>query len=125
MNVRVIVPSTNDVQAVRYASRHLYAHLMRTGVRIFEWPGKMMHAKCGAIDEVWSTIGSYNLDRRSFLHNLEVALVVIDSSVGEELQVEFETQLQRCKEVLPEVWERRSWWQKTKEWAFYQLRYWL
>jgi len=125
VSVRVIVPSTNDVQAVRYASRHLYARLMRSGVRIFEWPGRMMHAKCGVIDEVWSTIGSYNLDRRSFLHNLEVALVVIDAPVGETLAAEFETQLARCKEVLPAEWERRSWWQKTKEWICYGFRYWL
>lgn len=125
VDVRVIVPSTSDVQAVRYASRHLYTRLMRAGVRIFEWPGAMMHAKCGVIDEVWSTIGSYNLDRRSFLHNLEVALVVIDARVGEELEREFETQLARCKEVRAEEWERRGWWQKTKEWLFYGLRYWL
>jgi len=125
VSVRVIVPSTNDVQAVRYASRHLYARLMRAGVRIFEWPGRMMHAKCGVIDEVWSTIGSYNLDRRSFLHNLEVALVVIDASVGEELEAEFEVQIARCKEMLLVEWEQRSWWQKTKEWLFYGLRYWL
>ena len=123
--VRVIVPSTSDVQAVRYASRFLYARLMRTGVRIFEWPGRMMHAKCGVIDEVWSTIGSYNLDRRSFLHNLEVAVVVVDGAVGEELQVAFEEELKRCREVIPGEWEKRSVWEKAKEWAFYQLRYWL
>jgi cardiolipin synthase A/B len=125
VSVRVIVPSTSDVQAVRYASRHLYARLMKTGVRIFEWPGRMMHAKCGVIDGVWSTIGSYNLDRRSFLHNLEVALVVIDAKVGEELAAEFESQLARCREVLPVEWERRSAFEKAKEWVFYGFRYWL
>ena len=125
VSVRVIVPSTSDVQAVRYASRHLYARLMRTGVRIFEWPGRMMHAKCGVIDGVWSTIGSYNLDKRSLLHNLEVALVVIDAGVGAELAQEFETQLARCKEVLPATWGQRSWWEKSKEWIFYGFRYWL
>jgi cardiolipin synthase A/B len=125
VSVRVIVPSTTDVQAVRYASHHLYGRLMRSGVRIFEWPGAMMHAKCGVIDGVWSTIGSYNLDRRSLKHNLEVALVVIDSTVGAELGAEFEAQIARCQEVLPAEWEQRSWWQKLKELFFYQLRYWL
>jgi len=86
VSVRVIVPSTTDVQAVRYAS---------------------------------------NLDRRSFLHNLEVALVVIDAKVGADLGAEFEAQLARCNEVLPAEWERRGWWQRTKEWLFYGLRYWL
>jgi cardiolipin synthase len=98
---------------------------MRSGVRIFEWPGRMMHAKCGVIDGIWSTIGSYNLDRFSLKHNLEVALVVIDARVGEELEHEFETQIARCKEVRPEEWAQRGWWQKTKEWLFYGLRYWL
>jgi cardiolipin synthase len=69
-SVRVIVPSRSDLEPVYYASRHLYARLMRSGVRIFEWQGDMMHAKCAAIDGIWSTIGSYNLDRRSFIHNL-------------------------------------------------------
>ena len=72
-SVRVIVPSRSDIEPVYYASRNLYARLMRSGVRLYEWQGDMMHAKCAAIDGVWSTIGSYNLDRRSFIHNLDVS----------------------------------------------------
>lgn len=125
VSVKVIVPANFDVKAVYYASHHLYSRLLRRGVRIFEWPERMMHAKSGIIDEVWSTIGSYNLDRRSFVHNLEVGIVVLDRRIGSELQTRFDRDLATCREVTLEEWEKRSRWEKWLEWLFYQFRYWL
>lgn len=125
VEVRVIVPSASDVAAVYYASRHLYARLLKRGVRIFEWPERMMHAKCGVIDGVWTTIGSYNLDRRSFLHNLEAGLVTIDRDLGERMQDRFELDLVACREVTLEEWNQRSTWQQCLEAFFYAFRYWL
>lgn len=125
VSVCVIVPSYTDVKAVYYASHHLYGRLMRAGVRIFEWPERMMHAKIAVIDGAWSTIGSYNLDRRSLLHNLEVALVIADRQIGHDLEKQFEADVVACKEILPEEWKRRSAWEKAMEWLFYQIRYWL
>jgi len=113
------------VKAVYYAGRHLYEGLMRRGVRIFEWPDRMMHAKLGVIDGVWSTIGSYNLDRRSLLHNLEISLVIVDRNIGAKLQADFENDMNACHEIVPEQWRRRSRIEKTLEWLFYQIRYWL
>jgi cardiolipin synthase A/B len=125
VEVSVIVPSTSDVRAVYHASRHLYTRLLKRGVRIFEWPKRMMHAKGGVIDGVWTTIGSYNLDRRSFLHNLEVALVSIDRDLGQQMERQFQRDLALCKEITLDEWQRRSWWSKALSWFFYQLRYWL
>lgn len=125
VNVRVIVPSRSDVPTVGYATRRLYTRLLKSGVRIFEWPGAMMHAKTGVIDGIWSTIGSYNLDRRSFLHNLEVGLIVVDTSIGDTMQQRFEEACAISREIRLEEWEQRGWWQRTKEWCCYQLRYWL
>jgi cardiolipin synthase len=125
VSVRVIVPATSDVKAVYYASRHLYTRLLRSGIRIFEWPEHMMHAKCGVIDAVWSTIGSYNIDRRSFAHNLEVGVIMIDRRLGKDLEAQFERDLLGCREVRFDEWERRSTWQKFLELLFFQIRYWL
>lgn len=125
VDVRVIVPSTSDVTAVYWASRHLYGRLLRDGVRIFEWPERMMHAKTGVIDGVWSTIGSYNLDKRSFVHNLEVGLVSIDRELGARMQEQFLRDLTICREVTLDEWRKRSRWNKMLEWCYYQLRYWL
>lgn len=125
VSVRVIVPVALDVRAVYYASHHLYDNLLRRGVRIFEWPERMMHAKTGVIDGVWSTIGTYNLDRRSLVHNLEIGLVILDRRIGSELQERFEEDLSICREITLEEWQKRSAWEKALEWLFYQFRYWL
>lgn len=123
VSVRVILPSVSDVQAVAHASRHLHKRLIQRGVRIFEWPKEhMMHAKIGVIDEMWSTIGSYNLDHRSLQHNLEVGLVVVDDRLGRQLGEQFENDLRSCTEVTIESLARRSWWQRFLGWFWYQLR---
>jgi cardiolipin synthase len=125
VDVRVIVPSTSDVSAVYWATRYLYTRLMRRGVRIYEWPERMMHAKSGIIDAVWSTIGSYNLDRRSLLHNFEVGLIVLDREVGRALEAQFDEDLKGCREVLLAEWDKRSKLSRVLEWFFFQFRYWL
>jgi cardiolipin synthase len=125
VDVRVIVPSTSDVSAVYWATRYLYARLIRRGVRLYEWPERMMHAKSGIIDAVWSTIGSYNLDRRSLLHNLEAGVIVLDRDVGRALEKQFDEDLKGCREVLLSEWEARSKLSRVLEWFFFQFRYWL
>ncbi len=125
VSVRVVVPSVSDVMVVQYASRHLYKRLLRSGIRIFEWPLTMMHAKVGVIDGVWSTIGSYNLDARSFLHNLEVGLVIIDRDFAADLQQVFDADVKRCREVMIAECEKRSWRQRWIESIAYRFRYWM
>lgn len=122
VSVRIIVPGESDVGAVGHACRHLYGKLLRRGVRIFEWQESMMHAKLGVIDGVWSTIGSYNLDRRSALLNLEVGLVVIDEPLGKTLDAQFELDLAHTREVTLADVERLTLWQRFVGWFWYQLR---
>lgn len=125
VEVRVIVPAVSDVPAVGWASRRLYARLLKSGVRIFEWPERMMHAKAAVIDGVWTTIGSYNIDTRSLEHNLEVAAIVLDREVGAAMQEEFDHDAAQCHEVRLAEWRERPRWNRVLEWFFYQFRYWL
>jgi cardiolipin synthase len=125
VDVRVIVPGASDVWMVLYASRYIYASLLRGGVRIFEFPRKMMHAKAGVVDGIWSTIGSYNIDSRSFFHNLEVGLVILDPDFAAQVERVFEQDLAQCREILLEEWNRRGLWERTKEWLCHLFRYWL
>lgn len=122
VSVRVIVPSDSDVKAVHHASRYLYRRLLASGMRIFEWPESMMHAKAGIIDGVWSTIGSYNLDHRSLVHNLEVSLVCIDMPLAAKLQCEFELDVARCREITLADLEALSGWDRFRDWFWYQMR---
>lgn len=125
VQVRVVVPDHSDLASVMWASQHTYGGLLKAGVRIFRWPRRMMHAKTAVIDEVWTKIGSYNLDSRSLLFNLEVALTVIDRSLGARMQRTFENDVVRCEELVPARWSQRRFWRKFVAWFFYQFRHWL
>jgi cardiolipin synthase len=125
VSVRVIVPSVSDVALVYHASRYLYGRLLRQGVRIFEWPERMMHAKVGVIDATWATIGSFNLDARSFLHNYEVALVLLDRELAGSLQATFDADVAKCREFTEHDWASRSRRERLFQSFAYTFRYWL
>ena len=125
VRVQVIVPEVTDVRVVMFASRHLYPRLLRGGVHIYEWPARMMHAKTGVIDGVWSTIGSYNLDRRSLFHNLEAGVVVADELLGERMIELFDRELKRSREVTLEECLARPWFERMHQRFCYLWRHWL
>jgi cardiolipin synthase len=125
VDVRVIVPARGDIMPVQFASRALYASLMRAGIRIFEWREHVMHAKCGVIDGLWSTVGSYNLDHRSLLHNLELNVMIYGPEFGREMVSMFERDLESCAEVDPDSWPFRPLLDRLLERFFYMFRHWL
>ncbi len=125
VRVHVIVPEFSDVQVVQLASRHLFVRLLRSGVHIHEWPQRMMHAKIGVIDGVWSTIGSYNIDQRSLFHNLEASIVVFDAEFGARMQQLFDDELMKSREVRLAECRQRPWLDRARQWFWYQWRYWL
>ena len=125
VEVHVIVPEVCDVRVVQLASRHLFVRLLRAGVHIHEWPARMMHAKIGVIDGLWSTIGSYNIDQRSLLHNLEASIVVFDAGFGARLHKLFYDELMKCREVSLRECKQRPWFVRARQWFWYQWRYWL
>ena len=116
--VRVIVPGmSTDVPIVRAASRMYYEHLLRRGIRIFEYQPTMMHAKTMVVDGIWSTVGSSNFDDRSFRLNDEVNVNIFDERVGAEMSAMFEADLQRTVEVNLRRFGKRSTYARVKEWA--------
>ena len=85
----------------------------------------MLHAKTAVIDGTWSTVGSANIDRRSFLHNYELNVVVLDQAFGREMESAFEEDLRDSKEVTREQWRRRPWADRIKEFAARLTEYWI
>lgn len=73
-----------------HASRASFDELLTGGVRIFEQRNALLHAKTAVIDGALSTVGSANLDMRSFLHNNEVNAVVVGTDFGRRLEQVFE-----------------------------------
>ena len=107
------------------AGRSNYDELLRGGVQIYERQNALLHAKTALIDGVWATVGSTNLDWRSFLHNQEINAVVLGSEFGERMRAAFEADLAQSKQIMLEQWEKRSPLQRVKENFARLWQYWL
>lgn len=122
VDVRLLLPGKSDVQFAKYASRYLYKRFLKRGVRIFEYSGSILHAKTAVVDGVWSTIGSSNMDRRSFRRNLEVNSIVLDQGFGERMEAVFLEDLKRSGEITLQAFEKRSFMEFFLEWLCYRFR---
>ena len=89
VDVRLLLPGNSDHPLVLYAGRSYYAQLLAAGVRIFETKLAMLHAKTAAIDGVFSTVGSSNLDQRSFLLNFEANAFFYGAEMAKALENSF------------------------------------
>jgi len=125
VDVRVMVGGTTDVRAVLYASRSIYDHLLAAGVRMFEWEGRVLHAKTAVVDGRWATVGSSNLDAQSLRYNLEINAILRDAGFAAAMERMFEEDLVFCREVVTEGWGRRSVWVRAASWGAYLFRSWL
>ncbi|WP_306590475.1 cardiolipin synthase [Geothrix sp. 21YS21S-4] len=125
VDVKVILPSVSDNWLTPRGTHSFYDQMLRGGIRIFELKKAVLHAKTAVIDGTWSTVGSTNLDMRSFLHNKEVNVVVMGNGFGREMETAFLDDLQDSNEVTLEAWERRPWGPRVGEWFARLLAYWL
>jgi cardiolipin synthase len=124
VDVRLILPARTDAGLLKYAARQRYARLMRAGVRIHEYRPAVLHAKTAVIDGVWSTVGSANLDYRSFFHNDEANAFLICADFAAGMEAMFEQDLPHCAPIDPQVWKQRGWRERLLE-AFAGAIKWL
>lgn len=111
--ITVIVPGPiTDQRFLRLASRRSYGPLLKTGLRILEYQPGMTHVKVMVVDELWSVIGSTNLDNRSFEHNDEMNVAIRDEAVAARLIEDFDRDVTRSQAISYEAWKRRPVWEK-------------
>jgi cardiolipin synthase len=96
-----------DEQIVRNASRARWGQLLEAGVEIYEFQPTMYHCKIMIADDRWVSIGSSNLDNRSFRLNDEANLNVLDATFAAQQAKQFEEDLQRAHRVTLEEWKHR------------------
>ncbi len=122
VDVKLILPAESDVRSVQWAGERTYAGLLRDGVRVNLWLGSHMHAKTVAIDDVWATIGSYNLDYMSLFWNMEVVVEIVGENTPVRLREQFAIDLENCEALDYKTWRHRSWWRRLRSWFFYRFR---
>jgi cardiolipin synthase len=110
------------VAVVQYAVEALFDTLLKHGVQLWALPGTMLHAKTAIIDDKFTTIGSYNLDERSWHKNLEVNLAVENADFARYVRSWFERDLSSATPIALPTWRNRSLTRRGLEWASYGLR---
>ena len=125
VDVKLVLPSYSDSAPIFHLGRSYYTQLLRSGVRIYELRGAVMHAKTACIDGVWSTIGSTNLDWRSFLHNDEINAVILGHGFAAQMEAMFAEDLADSDEIALEQWQHRSLMLRLKERMARLGAYWL
>jgi cardiolipin synthase len=101
VKVQLVLPQDNDQEMVQHASRASYPELIKAGVEIYEYKGRMAHEKVAVMDGLWATFGSSNLDARSLENNDELNLAVMDAGVAEDIRTRlFDADLSKCERIL-------------------------
>jgi cardiolipin synthase len=113
VSVTAIVPGpVTDQRFLRLASRRSYGSLLKVGMHIREYQPGMTHVKTMIVDDLWSVIGSTNLDNRSFEHNDEMNVAIRDSAIAARLTCDFEADVSNSREISFAEWRKRPIWEK-------------
>jgi cardiolipin synthase len=123
VDVRLVLPGFSDFWAPVDAGRSHYDELLAAGVRVYEWHDALMHAKTAVIDSHWASIGSTNLDWRSFVHNYEADLIVYHAGFAQEMERRFRSDVAASVQIDPQQWRSRGLAQKLREWIARQWEY--
>jgi cardiolipin synthase len=125
VKVRMILPSYSDFSGVFYAGRAHYDELLESGVALYELESAFLHSKSIVVDGIWSSIGSTNFDWRSFVHNDEISVCVIDEGFARQMNQAFDADLADSHPVTLAEWKKRGFAERFKEMMWLPIQYWL
>ncbi len=108
VRVVLLLPGAIDNNIVRQASRGGFGELLDGGIEIHEYRSGLLHAKTMAVDGLWATVGSTNVDNRSFALNDELNLALYDAETAAGLEKIFVDDLQHSRPVDPAIWRSRG-----------------
>lgn len=108
IDVRIMLPSRSDSKIVYWASRSYIAELLEARIKVYLYGEGFNHSKIMTIDGHFSSIGTANMDNRSFEDNFEVTAMIYDRKVTERLERRFAADLEHCVKLTRKRWATRS-----------------
>lgn len=109
IDVRLMISRKSDSKLVRWSVQSYFEPLLKAGVRIFLFPDGFLHSKIIISDNDICTVGTANIDVRSFEHNYEVNAIVYDSDFTRLLREDFVNDCAKCTELTYEEHMKRPW----------------
>lgn len=113
VNVSLLLPEKPDSRTAFYASQTYFKDLLNSGVSINYYTRGMMHSKTMIIDGAICTVGSTNMDQRSFNLNAEVNAFMLSERIAQDLKTNFMTDLKDSYPLTVELLRRRKWYVKV------------
>lgn len=115
-DVRIMVPEESDNIMTQLASRSYLADVMSAGAKVYLYQKGFLHSKMLVSDDSLASIGSANIDFRSFECNFEINTFIYNSSIARQLKAIFMDDLRNCRQLTyKEFKEQRSLAQRLKE----------
>lgn len=108
VDVNLFIPAKADNPIVQSASCSYLEPLLRAGVKVYLYKKGFLHAKVMVVDELFCTVGTCNLDTRSFQINWEINAVIYDHQVNQRLRRDFAEDMKYCQQLSLQTWERRG-----------------
>jgi cardiolipin synthase len=115
VDVRVLIPFKSDSFMTYWGTLSYIEELLEAGVRIFFYKGGFNHSKIMMVDGIMATVGTANMDVRSFEQNFEVNALIYNESATMDMRTRFLEDLEKSEEVELINWRERSRSQRLKE----------
>ena len=115
VDVRIMIPERADTKLIHYGSMSYLDELMVAGAKIYRYQKGFLHSKLMVSDDTYSTIGSTNMDFRSFEHNFEVNALMYDSNSASMMKERFLSDQKDAERLQLKAWRMRPWYQKVIE----------
>lgn len=115
VEVKIILPYESDSWAAQYATDSYIDQCLNSGIMINRYRKGFIHAKTLVIDDMFSSIGSANLDYRSFSMNFEINALIYNGDINQKMRKQFNLDLEDCEEVTLERWKNRNLNRRLKE----------
>ena len=109
VDVRLMIPERGDRSIfISYASRSYLKPLLEAGVKVYFHTYGFIHAKAWVVDDKIATVGSSNIDFRSFTQSSEVNAFIYDTAFAQQMRQIFEQDMRHCHLIPQDWWQQRT-----------------
>lgn len=115
IDVRLLIPKTSDSSTAKHATNSYLETLLEAEVKIYRYTKGFIHAKTMVVDDVFSSVGTSNMDYRSFNINFEINALIYNETKSKELKSQFLEDIKDSEEITLTQWQNRSGLDKIKE----------
>lgn len=124
IDVRILISQKTDIHVFKWLQYFYFAYLLKNGVKVYQFTESVLHAKNYIIDD-FMTIGSTNLNHRSFIHDLEVDLEVQDEHNKKMIEDNFLKSSMSQKSITLEGLRQRPMWDRFLSRLLFIFKYWF